>query len=280
MGTFVYDGTYPSLYVNGVLKVTDSARTDNISPATMYIANNRGPLFQRHHRRGPPLQPRAQRRGNRAALRLYRSVQPHHRHRFSGNSQTGTLQGTAAFTSGKINGAILFNGSTNSGITVPDAGGLYNSSANFSVSAWVMFYSFPVSQSSVAIKDGTVSPYGSWRLGTAAGPDLVFTVYNSPVTWPTAYSNFAPVTNVWYHLVGVFSGGSSVQLYVNGSNANTTSATFSGSLVAANTVLAIGYDHQSPTTTMMNGIVDDVRFYNRALSAAEILNLYSDTSGD
>jgi hypothetical protein len=73
--------------------------------------------------------------------------------------------------------------------------------------------------------------------------------------------------NQWHHVAGVYNG-SKMDLYVDGKL--DASQTASGSLNVSATNVYIG---GSPSQSF-NGLVDDVRIYNRALSADEIEALY------
>ena len=76
-------------------------------------------------------------------------------------------------------------------------------------------------------------------------------------------------TNVWVCLCGVVSNGT-YQIYVNGSLANTISDSYAfGS--ESNMFLM----HSGAWNEYCNGALDDVRIYNRALSSADVLQLYA-----
>jgi hypothetical protein len=71
--------------------------------------------------------------------------------------------------------------------------------------------------------------------------------------------------------VGVYDG-STVAIYVNG--ALETSTSFSGNILqAAGQPLCIG--RYGTVGEAMNGLIGDVRVYNRALSVSEIQTLYN-----
>src|SRR5208337_1074600 len=88
-------------------------------------------------------------------------------------------------------------------------------------------------------------------------------------------SNFP--TGVWYHYVAVYEASQStdatrLKIYINGVQ---QALAFSASLplsAAAGTSLIIGKDVAD--SSYFNGKIDDVRIYNRALSATEVANLY------
>ena len=76
-------------------------------------------------------------------------------------------------------------------------------------------------------------------------------------------------TNVWVCLCGVVSNGT-YQIYVNGSLENTISDSYTfGS--ESNMFLM----HSGAWNEYCNGVLDDVRIYNRALSPSDVLQLYA-----
>jgi len=88
-----------------------------------------------------------------------------------------------------------------------------------------------------------------------------------------------PDLNTWYHIVGVYDG-EQVHYYVDGveKNSSTVPVGFVDSPLweAAGGKLEIGRMAHNPgwDNTHVNGWVDEVRLYDRALSAAEVLALY------
>ena len=79
--------------------------------------------------------------------------------------------------------------------------------------------------------------------------------------------------NRWYHLAGVYDG-ENIRLYINGVEVSSVESIYPY-LFSNHDDLVIGYH--------MNGLVDDVRLYNRALTAldiASIYEVYSDEDAD
>ena len=101
---------------------------------------------------------------------------------------------------------------------------------------------------------------------------MSFSVYISGAGWATSTSPSALSTGTWYHAVGTYDG-SNIRLYLNGVQA--TSTTQTGSLASASGALNIGRD-PSNTLKLWNGLIDEVKVYNRAISANEVLDLYND----
>ncbi|HXI83194.1 MAG TPA: LamG-like jellyroll fold domain-containing protein [Verrucomicrobiae bacterium] len=88
----------------------------------------------------------------------------------------------------------------------------------------------------------------------------------------------APSPGSWHQVAGTFNGSSMI-LYLDGQVAAQQPA--SGVLAITSDRLAIGSDPAGSVSNMFSGRMDDVRVYGRALSAAEIAQLYNaDTVGD
>ena len=128
--------------------------------------------------------------------------------------------------------------------------------------------------------DGLVSKVGAgplpyqYHLGVighnysafGAGFDFDITTTNSG--WVTAAAhNWDP--GVWYHLVGTYDGAA-VKLYVDGVLRDSVPAT--GTIPSFGGPVFVG--RNAYTETLIPGDADEVRIYNRALSAAEIAALY------
>lgn len=106
----------------------------------------------------------------------------------------------------------------------------------------------------------------------------------------TASVNMGAIGSIqqWRHYVGVYDyENAEVRLYVDGVLRATTSVT-SGTLLQSDTgALTIGWDDGITGTRYFDGQIDDVRLYDKALSEAEIAELYGlvghwkfdDTSG-
>ncbi len=80
-------------------------------------------------------------------------------------------------------------------------------------------------------------------------------------------------TEVWYHLALAWSGGT-YNLYVDG--VRESSGSYSG-LSTFSSFMHVGNSGQGAPIEAFDGLIDDVRIYNRALSEPEIQSLYSPT---
>lgn len=186
----------------------------------------------------------------------------------------GTLTGGVDFSSdsqvGKIDNALNFDGSADY-ISVPDSeaiGG--NTQSGFSVSIWLK-------------SDIVLSTTGGGRRvlekgdcyfflqgnGTSTGSGgMNFLVKRSDSNY-TADIGVALNSGQWYHLVGTFDG-SDIKVYLDGVLKDTTSV--GGDIDDDNLPLRIGSDDGG---AFFDGLVDDVRIYDRALNVTEVQTIYT-----
>ena len=89
-------------------------------------------------------------------------------------------------------------------------------------------------------------------------------------TFAQRYSTTVRSLNVWYHVAGVYNASArTLDIYVNGVLNN---GTLSGTVPASqiNSAVNVNIGRRSGGGFYFNGVIDDVRIYNRALSQAEI----------
>lgn len=201
----------------------------------------------------------------------------------SGNGNTGTATNGPTGTTGQLGRALNFDGSDdyvgNSSMNI----GL-NGLSQISVSAWVKRNSTGSLQS-ITNKELANGGWDTWNLAINASNNLVFDIANDTHGgFPSVAGSTSLTTGVWYHVVATWlqsSGGASdFKLYVNGVSESVTLTTnsYNGSftLKEAAKPLGIGVRRNNSGSFLnyFNGSLDDVRIYNRALSASEITRLY------
>jgi hypothetical protein len=201
----------------------------------------------------------------------------------------GTLQGGATFGAGMVAQAFALDG-VNSYVDVANAPALQVSASDFSVDAWVRFASLtapPGSQSTAPGDMSIVDKMSSsglntngWRLLKQADNRFWFCLGGgatngcSAAALTTVRSTTMATPGVWYHVAAVKTG-SSLSVYVNGVlEATTALGTFADAQMAN---LRIG--SYAAEGSYLNGQVDEVELFNRALSGAEIQALYNAGSG-
>jgi hypothetical protein len=176
----------------------------------------------------------------------------------SGQNNHGVASGTA-WTAGKFGNALVFNG-TSAQVTIPDAPSLRLTTA-MTLEAWVFPTTAPTGWR--AIVDKNIDGYylmASTDNGNLPGVGGNWTNGNRNVFG----TSVIPV-NAWTHLATTFDG-STIRLFVNG--AQVASVAQTTPLAPTADTLQIGADFYP--TEYFAGLIDEVRIYNRALSAAEI----------
>jgi hypothetical protein len=179
----------------------------------------------------------------------------------TGNGHTGAISGAAWSSQGKFGSCLSFNGS-NSLVTV-NSTSLLNLSTGMTLEAWV----FPTTNNGtrdVLIKEGPgVDIYNLYARNWRGLPEGNAYVSGSNRTAEGA----ALAANVWTHLAATYDG-STVRLFINGVQVAATA--FSGSIAGSTNPLRIGGN--SIWGEYFQGMIDEVRIYNRSLTQAEIQN--------
>ena len=113
-----------------------------------------------------------------------------------------------------------------------------------------------------------------WQLKTSpdTGPHTFgVRVAGATNTFAQRYSTTVRSLNVWYHVAGVYDASAqTLDIYVNGVLDN---GTLRGTIPASqiNSAVNVNIGRRSGGSGYyFNGVIDDVRIYNRALSQAEI----------
>ncbi|WP_167517585.1 LamG-like jellyroll fold domain-containing protein [Micromonospora orduensis] len=173
-------------------------------------------------------------------------------------------------------GAAVFNGTTLYQTQQP----VLNTTQSYSVSAWVKLNNFTTYQTFVG--EGG-SNHGAFFLQYSKGLNKwAFISPSSDSASPSAYysasSAASLTTNTWVHLVGVFdSGTKAMTLYVNGAQGGTgTNPTPFNAI----TPLGVGgVMIGAREGDYVNGAMDNVQVFQRALSASEASTLYGAGNG-
>ena len=179
----------------------------------------------------------------------------------SGNGNDGTLHGPVEWiTDGKIGGALAFTGPYNY-VLVPDAPSL-NPTSGLTLAAWI---NPSWTGNNRILQKSTEGSDNQYRLIKEGGNNI--RVHLPPAANFEITGNIPPAGE-WTHLVATYDG-SMIKVYYNGTVVGETA--FSDDLSVSDGPLFIGNKwSQAPAGDEFNGIMDDVRIYNRALSVSEI----------
>jgi hypothetical protein len=179
----------------------------------------------------------------------------------SSQANAGTISGATRTAAGRFGGAVSFDGAGD-WVTAPDANSLDLSTA-MTLEAWV-----------------NPSATGGWRTAVmkeGAG-GLSYGLYgNSSSNRPSAHVHIGASEldtrgtaqlplNTWSHLAATYNGAN-LLLYVNGTLVATRPTT--GTLAVGSGPLRIG-GNSFASDEFFTGLIDEVRVYNRALTAGEI----------
>ncbi|HHJ40449.1 MAG: hypothetical protein AXA67_08385 [Methylothermaceae bacteria B42] len=204
----------------------------------------------------------------------------------SGNGNDGTLMGDAAINNSSSTnnvgpGKVVLDG-TGDYVNLDSAVATVGTLTEGSVTAWVQTSDSSSVQAIFSISDkGDKTSYSS--LGINKGNFFFDIAENGTYKiWLDTNTNIADGT--WHHIaVTVDSSGNS--LYVDGnkltnsdliySNGDATTNNFLNTVLNSDTVAIGAITRNSILEWELGGLVDDVRVYNRALTAGEIAQLYN-----
>ncbi len=186
----------------------------------------------------------------------------------SGNGNNGTLQNTPTWTSGRIGGALVFNGTSSQYVDTPS----FTLPSNISFCAWTNPQNIPNNYKFFIGSDNAATGGGADGIVIANDPTNKFYVaIKNGYMGQTSASAFS--TGTWYQIcgVGATANGNTPSMYINGvlqsgTNGSISTGTSGGHFYIGGTPRAGFYS---------TAIVDDVRIYNRVLSAADVAQLYN-----
>jgi hydrogenase maturation factor HypE len=179
----------------------------------------------------------------------------------SGNGRTGTVAGATWVTTGKFGNALKFDG-VQSLVRVADADAL-DLTDRMTIDAWV----YPTALSgwrTVVLKAAgpTGLAYGLYANNNAPQPAMTVKVQG---TDQSATGTAKLPLNAWTFLSATYDGAM-LRMFVNGTQVG--SLALSGSIVTSSDLLTIGGN--LVWGEYFQGRIDNVRIYNRPLSASEI----------
>lgn len=190
----------------------------------------------------------------------------------SWGSNNGTING-ATYNRDSIRGdSLLFDETTDDNVNVGDTADL-SGLTNHTIGGWIK----PTS----ATNNDLVSKFN--QADSTAQEWLIlyvdsipsFRVHVSDGSSTTSLdSNFTPSTDTWYHVMQSYDG-STLKVYVNGVLDNQTTVT--ATIPDTTTPVRIGARQDGAgvdSTESMDGNIDDIRVYGRALSQQEIQEIY------
>ena len=189
----------------------------------------------------------------------------------TGNGNNGTVNGASLTTdrNGNANKAYSFDG-VDDFIRVENSNTLQNLNNNCTISAWVFANNYSITVAEIIpilAKSASSSSTNQFRLGYDKSSNALYSSING-----TGYSANCPTVllNSWYHIV-VVHNGNQTSFFINGIEYNFTNT--GNSTFDSSQPLIIGQDIEG-LNEKLDGKLDDIRIYNRALTDSEVEKLY------
>lgn len=181
----------------------------------------------------------------------------------SGNGNTLTNSGGVTFASGKIGNAAVFDGSNY--LTIPSSPSLVLADTSWNISLWVNFNTVAGGEQNI-IESFTPPAGPGWTLYLING-NIEFYTGSEPITTVSVQAN------QWYNIVVNRNDQGDLKIFINGNLEYTGShnvTSFEGDWVIGS---------RGTDSSFLNGSMDAVGIWNRALSDAEIAALYNNGAG-
>jgi len=184
----------------------------------------------------------------------------------SGHGNGGVLVNGPTWVTGKIGSALNFNG-TNQYVTMDAVANDFSTTTAVTIAAWIK---------------NTETGEGDWFSNNGTNGQYLLCQYGNVQRfyeggWQPATT---PITNngLWHYVVAVRDSSMYVTIYVDGVNVggNYTSTVYLDS--ADRWSLAQEWDDTTPSD-FYTGIIDEVAIWDRALSSAEVTELYNGGAG-
>ena len=187
----------------------------------------------------------------------------------SGNGNHGQPKGDAAVVTDPEHGQVAEFDGTGDYIEIPHSESLNITGNQITLASWA-YYDDVAGNPEILIakvyqETTHANPYFSYGLHLLSNgqPRFWLRLGTASRNVPGTVGQLA--SQQWYHVAGVYDG-SQMTLYLNGQAVAT--GNYTGNITGYNTVLRLGTN--GGLTEPMDGKIDDVRIYNRALSAEDI----------
>ena len=199
----------------------------------------------------------------------------------SGYDNNGTWHGIGAHwtTAGMYNAGGLFNG-TDDYVDCQNGSffaSIFNDIDDFTISTWIKPSTLTLNGVIVGQRYGTSMVFGHRTSG-----NLFLNMDDTRESSPE--SSFPIEVDKWQHVTAIFvQSNHMAYFYINGEAAGSGVAYDGSGIGSGDSYLSIGWQARVDTQTnasYFNGIIDEVQINNKALSSAEIQQLYVQGAGE
>lgn len=189
---------------------------------------------------------------------------------FSGNGNTGTLVGGVTWVSG-MRGKAARSPVGDAYINVGNGSSLRLTGDKMTLSSWVKLDTLGVVHE-IVNKIGSSATY-SYGMEIRSDNKVYCRVSTDGSAPTDVASSMTLAANTWYHIGCVYDGANQYT-YING--VENASGSLTGNIFDASStdVYLHAYAFGYTDTNYLHGTSDEIRIYNRALTAAEVLQLY------
>jgi hypothetical protein len=201
----------------------------------------------------------------------------------SGQGNNGTLVGSPKPkpAPGKVGQGLRFQPIPNVDYVNVGSPAIYDNMTALTISSWVRFANLSGGFATVVQKTLGATPISApgWRLDVSTMGIVSFTAYSTLGMYAPSGFLSGAFGNDWHHVVCTWDGGLSIgsgKIYIDGAPATIFGDSNVGGSRGDDSVSEVqigGY--QSQLFYHFDGILDEVRLYNRVLTPAEVKQLYN-----
>jgi hypothetical protein len=191
---------------------------------------------------------------------------------YSGTDNNITIGGSAAYADGKFGKGISLVRSSNQYLTIPYKSAYDFGTDNFSAALWYKRISSGTGNFS-GLMTSRIGDTNGWHFPRGASENFSFACGASNSF--DATGNYTISDSNWHYIVGV--RGARLELYVDG--VLVASGLNNRKNVSTGQEIRVGQYRYNETTNGLDGTVDDIALYNRALTEKEIRQWYSWAKG-
>ena len=189
-----------------------------------------------------------------------------------------------ASSTGKFGKGAVFNASNSSIDFSPSSPPIFTN-AGGTISFWIKPNTVSANQDIFVTSPngGWTSPYGQIiRLGSNGKMQLYqYSTGGGNALTNNPLESTTLTANTWSHVVLTMQGnasGNNVKYYLNGSLSGSTTLSSAAPNANSNMQLRMGYRNDGGIQNPYNGVLDQVRIFNKELSSSEVTTLYNETS--
>ena len=187
--------------------------------------------------------------------------------------ESGNYNGTAidvTYGAGEFGQAAVFTDPNTRKIDLPSSlnANVFNPTSQFSLSMWIKMNDITRPQYLFNCNTPNNVNLGVDSNNQGDGK-VVWTIYNT--SYAFLISTTTITTGVWYNVVVTYNNGFS-EMFID----NVSQGTITKTLVQSSEKVTLGYRENLPLTEAVNGSIDQVRIFNRALRPYEVEALYTE----